>query len=153
MSLSKFASLIAAAVVLSAATAHAGDHPRAGGVWRPAVENADYSDRTVLILGSSGRFAALVERHPASETALPEADRLAAASGSWALYEDGGELGLTFDNPAAQAAPGTTLYLQMLLLGDELQPYPGLEGRSPIAATAWRRSEDTSDRQASGISR
>jgi len=143
MTLSKHISLAVAAIALSTAMAHAGDDRGAVGTWSPLVEDARYFDRTVLVLGKGGRFAAFVAGRPAPETHLSESDSLYAAAGSWELHEDGGELVLTFDNTAAKSAPGTTLYLQMLLLGDDLQPYPGMEDRSPLAATAWRRSEDT----------
>lgn len=143
MTLSKLASLAVAAIALSATCAHAGDDLGAAGTWLPFRDDANYSDRTALVFGRDGRFAAFVAGDQDPQTSLAESGGLYAASGSWKLYADGGELVLTFDSSAARSLPGMTLHLQMLLLGDALLPYPGMEGRSPIAATAWRRSEDT----------
>jgi hypothetical protein len=56
------------------------------------------------------------------------------------LSEDGGEVVLTFDY-GRREVPGAAVYLQMLLLGAELHPYPGMEERSPIAATSWQKAE------------
>jgi hypothetical protein len=51
------------------------------------------------------------------------------------LGEDGGELELTLDPPTRASTSEERRFVQMLLLGDELHPYPGLEDRSPVAST------------------
>jgi hypothetical protein len=143
MSSLKYAALAATAIALSAPTALAGEARGPAGTWQPDAVETHFGDRTVLILGDNGRFAALVARKPeASVGEAVDADGLDAASGTWILAEDGGEVVLTFDNSSARPAPGTTRFLQMLLLGDELRPYPAMEGRSPIAANSWRRIDD-----------
>jgi hypothetical protein len=133
MSLLKFAAL--AAALLSTAPAFADDarDRHVVGAWQPLTADARYSDQTVLVFGGDGRFAALVVDDP---------DTLDTASGSWMLAEDEGELVLTLDTRSSQKAPAPTRYLQMLLLGDELTAYPGMEDRSPIAATPWRKVDD-----------
>ena len=103
------------------------------GAWQPMAADARYSDRTVLMFSEEGRFAALVAH---------DSRPLNAASGSWMLADDGGELVLAFDDGQTRRKPGTTRYLQMLLLGGELHPYPGTERRSPLAATSWHRVDD-----------
>lgn len=138
MSLLKFATL--AAAILSAASAFADDvrdHDVVG-AWQPVP--ASYADWTVLVFNGEGRFAALVAHGTGT---------LDTAGGSWTLAEDGGELVLAFDNPATPDAPGTARYLQMLLLGSELRPYPGMAGRSPLAETVWRRVDVGPGEQAS----
>ncbi len=141
MSLLERAALATAAIALSVSTALAGDQQGAGGTWLPVA--AHYSDHTVLILGDNGRFAALVaSNRQAADGGTGDPDGLDAASGTWALAEDGGEVVLAFDNLSARPAPGATRFVQMLLLGDELHPYSGMEDRSPVALTVWRRGED-----------
>ena len=134
MSLLKIATL---AAILSASPAFADN---VVGAWQPMTGDSGHADWTVLVFNGEGRFAALV---------APGPGRLDTAGGSWTLGEDGGELVLTLDDPSAREAPGTARYLQMLLVGDELHPYPGMAGRSPLAETAWRRaggSQDTASR-------
>lgn len=150
-----------AAVLLSASSVLAGETPEPdpAGAWRPVAAEALYASGTVLVINGAGRFAALVARRPtglrhddtlplpvAAEPARPAAelvvpDELNAASGRWTIGEDGGEVVLVFDNPSAEEKPGSTLYLQMLLIDDELHPYPGTSNRSPIAGTIWRRAD------------
>ena len=124
-----------AAFIVTASSAVADDARDQGlvGAWKPSATDAHDNEWTVLVFNDAGRFAALVAHGPES---------LDAASGSWALAEDGGEVVLAFDNRSTKPRPGTTRYLQMLLLGDELRPYPGMANRSPIAATSWHRVDD-----------
>jgi hypothetical protein len=135
MSLLKFAAV--ATALLSAASALADDARTQDvlGAWQPRSADVSYAPWTVLVFSEDGRFAALVTDGPG---------KLDPVSGKWMLAQDQGELVLAFDNPSVRQAPGTTRYLQMLLLGDELAAYPGMEDRSPIAATPWRRVLDAS---------
>lgn len=130
MSLLKIAAL---AAVLSASPALADD---VVGAWHPMTGDTGHADWTVLVFNHEGRFAALVAHGSGG---------LDTAGGSWTLGEDGGELVLAFDDPQAGEAPGTARYLQMLLLGGELHPYPGMASRSPLAETAWRRADGSQD--------
>ena len=115
--------------------------PGAVGIWLPHPVG-DYSARSVIIIGNDGRFAALVGLEEEGKGMEGSVDGLNAVSGSWELADDGGELVLTLDNHLSRNVPGATRYLQMLLLGDELLPYPGTEQRFLIAATSWLRSKD-----------
>ena len=121
-----------AVLVLSAASAFADDarNQCPVGTWQPRVTEARAAGPTVLIFNEAGRFAALVAHRTGS---------LHSASGTWTLQDNGGEVVLAFDEPPAKYLLGTSRYLQMLLLGDELHPYPGTSYRSPLAATSWRR--------------
>jgi hypothetical protein len=124
---------ILAALMLAASHARAGDGeaPKLAGTWGPATAEIGRSDPTVLVFAPTGRFAALVS-----------GEELDVARGSWNLGEDGGEVVLAFDGPSGAQGPGTTRYLQMLLVGDELRPYPGMADRSPIARASWRRIDE-----------
>lgn len=111
------------------------------GTWVPhPMEH--HSVRSAMIVGSDGRFAMIVAPRENREKKTGAVDGLNAVSGSWELADDGGELVLTLDNHLPRNVPGTTRYVQMLLLGDELRPYPGMEKRFPIAATSWLRAND-----------
>ncbi|WP_152529677.1 hypothetical protein [Aliihoeflea sp. 2WW] len=105
-------------------------NPGAVGIWLPhPVEG--YSARSVMIIGSDGRFATFVAPREDGKRTKGGADGLNAVSGSWDLADDGGEFVLILDNHLSRKMPGATRYLQMLLLGDELYPYPGMENRFP----------------------
>jgi hypothetical protein len=123
-----------AALALSVAPAAAGERGPIGS-WQPLAAEGRYTDATMLVFDEVGRFAALVAR-PVSRP-----NGLTVASGSWTLSEDGGELVLTLDPPTRAGTPGERRFVQMLFLGEELRPFPGMRGRSPVAATAWRRIE------------
>lgn len=168
MSLMKY--VVLTCVLLSASSAAAGEIRDRSliGTWRPVAADAPYADWTVLVFSGDDRFAAIVGRHaktarteevpdaggalplPVSGAALSRTatsglvalEDLDAASGSWMLGEDGGEVVLAFDSRTAKEVPGTTLYVQMLLLDDQLHPYPGMAGRSPVAATTWHRVDE-----------
>lgn len=139
MSLLKIATLAAVLSTSPAFSEDARDHDVVG-AWQPVTADTGYADWTVLVFNGEGRFAALVAHG---------LETLDAAGGSWMLAEDRGELVLAFDNSQAEEAPGTTRYVQMLLLGSELRPYPGMAGRSPLAETAWRRVDGGYGEQAS----
>lgn len=126
--------LLLATLAFSVVPAAAGERGPVG-TWEPLAAEGRYADATMLVFDEAGRFAALVAR-PVSRP-----DGLTVASGSWALSEDGGELVLTLDPPTRTGTPGERRFVQMLFLGEELRPYPGMRGRSPVAATAWRRME------------
>ncbi len=135
MSLPKLFTL--AALVLSTSPASAGETGDRGlvGTWQPMAAETHYADATVLIFNEEGRFAALVAQSPEAES-----NGLATTSGTWTLGEDGGEVVLELDQPSQGRTPGSSVFVQMLLLEDELHPYPGMEDRSPVAAIVWRRA-------------
>lgn len=128
------------------------------GAWKPA--QADAPGWALIVFDRGGRFSMLAARAPHALTsrygekfpslpaapADPEKCGMSAAIcsstetlyGSWTLGIDGGEVVLAFDG-WEPTHPSWTRYLQLLLVGDELRPYPGTRGRSPIASTSWLR--------------
>lgn len=128
------------------------------GAWKPA--QADAPGWALLVFDRSGRFSMLAVRAPQTASsrygeefpsfpaaiADPEHCGVSVAicsstetlNGSWMLGIHGGEVVLAFDGWKPDH-PSWTRYLQLLFVGDELRPYPGMRGRSPIASTTWLR--------------
>ncbi len=167
----------AAVMAVSTACAHAqpaGGEPDAGthdaalvGAWKP--QRADGGDWAVLAIDGNGRFVMLAargsrtaaardgkdtssgkaslaagEQHDAAAIILSQF--MDAVSGLWALEGNGGEVVLSFDG-WEMGDPAWMRYLPLLLADEELRPYPGMRGRSPIASTSWRKVNNTFGRR------
>jgi hypothetical protein len=128
------------------------------GAWKPG--QAEAPGWALLVFDRAGRFSMLAARaphgtnsryeqnFPSFPTVIAEPERCGQhtticssteiLSGSWSLGIDGGEVVLSFDN-WQPGHPSWTRYLQLLLIGDALHPYPDMRGRSPVASTSWLR--------------
>lgn len=148
MSLLKYMTLVA---VSFATTMPVAADQRLIGVWHPITVEADHADWSVLVFSHDQRFSALTAR---DTNQLTSDDLIAVAvsesssrthaewvstvvSGVVTIGVDGGEVVLAVDG-----TPGRARYVQMLLLGNELHPYPGMVERSSIATKSWRRVDD-----------